>query len=220
MAVITFSPLVVAASGKVKDTVFARWKGRPYIRARVTPANPKSSAQVKQRAISTAGVTQWQNTHADFVVGWNLYASPYSISGFNACHKRNCSTASPHGNGTHSRMELAAAIFPALMQPTPGAQQLTTVAFGAGGSGEIWMTWAAGTWLAADSVYLAAWDEDGITYYPAPQVAIVKAPGNALTITVAGLTVGHVYTLAAIVHDDSEDTWGANIGAKAEAPGA
>ncbi len=216
MAIITFSPLVVAASGKVKDTVFSRWKGRPYIRARVTPANPKSTGQVKQRAISTAGVTLWQNTHADLVAAWNTYASPYSISGYNASSKRNISTAAPGGDDSNARMELAAALFPALMQPTPGGLQLTTVTYTTAVANTITVAWDAGTWTASDSVYGACWDENGITYYSAPRDQLLKVAANAAELTFTSLDPAHVYTIAIIVHDDSEDTWGANIGAKAE----
>lgn len=42
----------LSASGTLADAVtFAHWKGRPYVRERVIPANPKSGAQVGRRAM-------------------------------------------------------------------------------------------------------------------------------------------------------------------------
>ncbi len=83
MARITFGPLVIAASGKVGDTVFSRWKGRPYIRSRVTPANPKTTDQTKQRIRLTNAVFQWQQLPQDIKDRWGEYASPYAMSGYN-----------------------------------------------------------------------------------------------------------------------------------------
>jgi hypothetical protein len=84
MARITFSPLVTAASGKVKDTVFSKWKGRAYIRARVVPANPQSVDQMAVRDSMSRVVELWQSLSAATKEAWAAYASPYSLSGYNA----------------------------------------------------------------------------------------------------------------------------------------
>jgi len=89
MARITFSPLITAASGKVKDTVFSKWKGRAYIRARVTPANPRTAAQTAVRQSLARCVTMWQSFEVQLKSAWQLYAGPYSISGYNAWMKLN-----------------------------------------------------------------------------------------------------------------------------------
>ena len=89
MARISFSPLVTAASGKVKDTVFSKWKGRAYIRARVTPANPQSVDQMAVRDSMARTVSLWQSTNSATKLAWGSYASPYSISGYNAFVKAN-----------------------------------------------------------------------------------------------------------------------------------
>lgn len=215
MAIITFSPLIVAASGKVQDTVFSRWKGRPYIRSRVTPANPKSAAQVKQRAISTAGVANWQTLHADLIAAWNAYASPYSISGYNAWQARNTSTALPGGDESNARMELAAALLPALMQPTPGAKELDITSIVGTADTTITVTWTIGDWLAADSVYIALWDEAAITYYGVQPIIISKTAANVGSKACAGLINLHDYTVAVIAHHAAEDHWTINDGDKA-----
>ncbi|GAJ20648.1 unnamed protein product, partial [marine sediment metagenome] len=38
MARVLFTPMIAGLSGKVSDAVFARWKGRYYVRTRVIPA--------------------------------------------------------------------------------------------------------------------------------------------------------------------------------------
>ena len=214
MARITFSPLIVEASGKVKDTVFARWKGRPYIRARVTPANPKSADQTKQRNIMTAAVAFWQSMHADLVAAFNTYGTAYRLSGYNVSTRRNAATAAPNGDGTYARMESAGTYFPALMQPTPGSIDLTTVAAvtGAGASGTIDVSWAAGAWQATDYVYVVALNAQGTYLIGTPETAISKTAANAAAVTSAGLTATEAYNVGVIVHDVTNDTWGTNQG--------
>lgn len=92
MAKVTFSPLIVAASGSVKDTVFSKWKGKNYIRARVIPANPNTAAQQAVRESLARCVTLWQSFEAQIEAAWNLYAGPYGYSGYNAFVKANRAT--------------------------------------------------------------------------------------------------------------------------------
>ena len=70
-----------------KDMVAASWKGHDYIREYVTPANPKSEQQTKQRAIFNQAVQSWKrlsprqkefyNRVADGVSGFNVYVGRY-----------------------------------------------------------------------------------------------------------------------------------------------
>lgn len=133
MARITFSPLVTAASGKVKDTVFSRWKGRAYIRARVTPANPQTAAQTAVRNSLARCVDLWQSFQTQVKAAWNLYASPYSMSGYNKFMSAN-------------RADEQAA---SLLQDTPVNTDVnpadTFSAASGAASGEIDLTWTGGT---------------------------------------------------------------------------
>lgn len=83
MARITFSPIMVEASGKVGDAVFSRWKGIPYIRSRVTPANPQTEDQMAQRNALKHTLTLWQSIKTWAKAVWNLSASGYAMSGYN-----------------------------------------------------------------------------------------------------------------------------------------
>ena len=68
-----------------QNVVFSSWKGRPYIRSWVKPANPRTPAQKAVRAVLTELVKRYQGLMADADVkaAWNQAALPYVISGFN-----------------------------------------------------------------------------------------------------------------------------------------
>lgn len=83
MARITYSPLVVDARGSVADCVFSKWKGRSYIRSRVTPANPKTAAQTLVRESLKRTVALYQSLQVDPKNAWDLHAGAQAISGYN-----------------------------------------------------------------------------------------------------------------------------------------
>lgn len=89
MAVLTFSPLITGISGKAGHAVFATWKGRPYVRQLVTPANPKSALQTAQRNAMAECVAMWHLMLAALKVGYANGAAEGSISGYNDWCKRN-----------------------------------------------------------------------------------------------------------------------------------
>lgn len=68
-----------------QNVVFSSWKGRPYMRSWVKPANPKTPKQMARRGIMTELVKRYQTLMADADVKaeWNVEALPYVISGFN-----------------------------------------------------------------------------------------------------------------------------------------
>ncbi len=198
MAIITFSPLIVAASGKVGDTVFSRWKGRPYIRSRVTPANPNTAAQQIQRNKLKYTVLQWQSLPTDIKARWNEYASPYSKSGFNFWCDFNIPSqvhaddlelkATPPNKDVNGPTDFAA---------VPGA-----------GSGEINCTWTTGKEGAGIYIEAYAWKEGTVFYQTAPVQSsheTVLASVHAVTLT--GLTPAAVYQVVVCIVDTnlSED---------------
>lgn len=83
MARVTFSPLFVEMSGKLGDAVMSRWKGIPYVRSRVTPANPQSGDQCNQRYCLKASLLLWQSIKALAKAPWDLAVTGYAISGYN-----------------------------------------------------------------------------------------------------------------------------------------
>ena len=83
--------LSLSASGTIGDAItFSTWKGRPYVRTRVIPANPRSGLQVGMRA----GITfypYWWNTSLDATKRalWNAAVGSEAISGYNLGTRAN-----------------------------------------------------------------------------------------------------------------------------------
>lgn len=73
------------ASGTLAGTVvFSKWKGRNYVRERVTPANPKSGGQVGMRAMLKFLSQNWAALSAANKATWEDRADAGSYSPFNA----------------------------------------------------------------------------------------------------------------------------------------
>jgi len=80
------SPLFSDIRNAIGDNVvFSTWKGRPFFRSYVIPANPNTLKQQAQRANSTDLVKRFQSIMADpdVLAAWNESALPYLISGYN-----------------------------------------------------------------------------------------------------------------------------------------
>ena len=78
--------LSLDARGTLADTMTASfWRGINYIRARVVPHNPKSTAQTAIRGVLTDGVSKWRFGLVGGVDKnwWNTYAKGLGESGFN-----------------------------------------------------------------------------------------------------------------------------------------
>jgi len=86
---ITPSPLVGRMSGKTAGLVAATWKGRQYVRALVTPANPQSAAQTLVRTSLARCVTLWRSLETEIKAWLNTYATDYRMSGFNTFVQKN-----------------------------------------------------------------------------------------------------------------------------------
>jgi len=82
----TYSPLMsLDASGTVGDAItFSKWKGRSYVRTRVTPANPQTPAQWGMRSIMKALAQAWAGLSSSDQASWEELAKNESISPFNA----------------------------------------------------------------------------------------------------------------------------------------
>ncbi len=73
------------ASGTIGDAVvFAKWKGRNYVRRHAIPANPKSVGQVSVRAMMRFLSQQWAAFTANQKADWETRAAATNISEFNA----------------------------------------------------------------------------------------------------------------------------------------
>lgn len=87
----TTAPLLsLAASGTIGDAItFAQWKGRPYARVRVDPANPRSAAQVTMRAMMGFISQGWAAIPAWGQDNWTAPAAAENIPPFNFYIKEN-----------------------------------------------------------------------------------------------------------------------------------
>jgi len=175
MAVITFGPMIIAASGKVGDTVFSKWKGRPYIRSRVTPANPKTALQIKQRTRLASAVFQWQQLPQDIKDRWGEYASPYAMSGYN----KWCDVNIPHMWHADDGSPLITPANKDLAGPTDFA------AITGSSTKEIDCTWTEG--YEAAGVYIEIYVmEEGTNYY---DLAIQQLEHEATLASVHAATI-------------------------------
>ena len=75
----------LAASGTLADAItFSTWKGRPYVRERVIPSNPKSGAQLGRRAMFAFLTQSWSAIDAAPQATWQDLADQLVASRFNA----------------------------------------------------------------------------------------------------------------------------------------
>jgi hypothetical protein len=78
------------ASGTIGNiATFSKWKGRPYVRQRVIPSNPKSALQVSSRAIMKFLAQEWAGIGSTPKGTWDELAAAAQISAFNAYVQKN-----------------------------------------------------------------------------------------------------------------------------------
>lgn len=89
MAKITGPLMSLGASGSLAKTLVAsKWKGRPYMRQHVVPANPQSAAQSTTRNTFANASEMWKLGGPLLVAPWNRFASGQVLSGRNAFQGR------------------------------------------------------------------------------------------------------------------------------------
>lgn len=85
--------LSLDARGTLANTMTGSfWRGINYIRERIVPHNPKSTAQTAVRGVLTDGVSKWRfglisRVHKNW---WNTYAKGLGESGFNRFMRVYC----------------------------------------------------------------------------------------------------------------------------------
>jgi hypothetical protein len=68
---IKFGAIVVAGSGKIGGHVASKNRGGAYLRTKVTPTNPNTSAQAGARALLSSLSTAWSGLTESQRLGWN-----------------------------------------------------------------------------------------------------------------------------------------------------
>jgi hypothetical protein len=77
--------LSLEASGQLGGAlVFSKWKGRPYVRSLVKPANPKSGGQVGMREMFKFLAQKWDGLSGADQATWEDRADQLIVSTFNA----------------------------------------------------------------------------------------------------------------------------------------
>lgn len=85
MVKVSAPALSMDASGKLGNSmVFSKWKGRNYVRALVTPANPKSAPQTSVRGMFKFLSQIWDGLTAANKATWDDDAAQKVVSPFNA----------------------------------------------------------------------------------------------------------------------------------------
>lgn len=78
------------ASGTIGGILtFSKWKGRPYVRTRVIPANPKSDAQQAVRACMKFLAQNWAGLATPNKLSWDAMADANKYSPFNGFSSLN-----------------------------------------------------------------------------------------------------------------------------------
>lgn len=85
MAKITGPFMALGASGTIAKTLTAsKWKGQPYLRQRVIPANPQSASQQAVRGAFAMASELWKNADALLIAPWDRFAQGQVKTGRNA----------------------------------------------------------------------------------------------------------------------------------------
>ena len=90
--------LSIGGAGQIgKSQVYASWKGRPYARRYVIPANPQSTEQSKTRTVFSLLNDMWRLAPADFQSPWTAFASGKVLTNRNAFLSKNVHILRPKG---------------------------------------------------------------------------------------------------------------------------
>jgi hypothetical protein len=128
MAKPTAPLLSFSAAGQIAKTqVYARWRGRPYVRRYVVPFNPQTTAQTQVRSVFSFLQAVYKLNQAIATAPWDAYASGKPLIGRNAFVKFNL--ANLQTPTTLALMEFSPGALgglpPASITVTPAAGQLT-----------------------------------------------------------------------------------------------
>lgn len=187
--IVTFSALVSEASGSVGPVVFSRWKGIPYVRSRITPANPKSTDQVTVREAFATTVDWWHDIEEQLQDFIKTLVTGRPLSGFNRFVGANC-------DALHDEDPP-----PFVPQETTTPEITTFAAVTGTGLGELDLTWDQANASETAKMYFLRGLHDADFGYPLRLLLAEKdttlASAEALTIDVGspGQDVG-VFAIA------------------------
>jgi len=198
MAKVNAPLLSFSASGTIAGTqTYSRWKGRPYVRQRVTPANPNTAGQQLTRNTFTWINNVWKNAPALLTGVWDLYATGQVLTGRNAFVGQNT-------RALRSQVDLAdmiispgakGGIIPASMVATGGALQIVV---------DLVAPALPVGWTITQAIAVAIKDQD-----PQTETLYTMASGFDATstyqITLTGLTAATDYLVGAFFEYEKPD---------------
>ena len=172
------------ASGTIgKIATFSKWKGRPYVRQRVVPANPKSALQVATRAMLRFLSQAWATVGATPQASWDDLAAASQISPFNAYVGRNQSR--------FREVQAPAQTYPAA---ETGTQPVATLDSAVGGPSYIDVTFTITTLNAVWGVMIFRSPTGTFTPSRANCIAVLPVDGTGtLVYTDSNLDAGTYY---------------------------
>lgn len=128
MAKLVGPALSFGASGSVADTVtFSKWRGRPYVRQKVTPGNPNTAEQQLTRNAFSFLQAVFKIAPPLAVAPWTAYAQGKVMTDRNAFVKFNLPVLRDQANMNNWVASPGAlgGLPPASATPTPGAGTLS-----------------------------------------------------------------------------------------------
>lgn len=184
------------ASGTVANAVtFAKWKGRPYARVRVVPANPKTPKQVGIRAVVKFLGQQWASLDDTAKSSWQELATQTNVSPFNAFVGKNAYDwrSQLYPTKTHPAARASTAPSTPTITITAGTRQ-ASIAIAAGSTKPTW----------GYSIHRS--QQTGLTANWTNCVALVQADANgAASYIDTPLQSGTYYYVAKPFNADGKD---------------
>jgi hypothetical protein len=172
------------ASGTIGGVLtFSKWKGRPYVRTRTIPANPKTAAQLGVRSAMKFLAQAWASIGASPQLSWDAAADANKVSPFNAFTSANMAHwrdgMCPGKTNTLLRTTAAAAVT-ATTAGDLGRYAFSSVTLGAGVG-----QWGLIVYMSAVTGFTPAWNN--------ARLLVPAAPGGDTDISIGPLASGTYY---------------------------
>jgi len=183
MAKLTAPLLSFGARGTIAQTMtFASWKGRPYARQRVVPANPQSAGQTTTRSLFSNSFSFYRQGGSLFRAPWLQFVQGRPLTDWNAFQGR-------FTKELRGQLDLSSMTF---SPGSAGGIAASSVAAAQGvGAGEIDVTIVAPTpptgWSVDALIAVAVQDGDPINP-PSFESFEAEAPSGVVTVTVEPTT--------------------------------
>jgi len=200
MARVVFSALISAASGKIGDIVMSKWKGIPYVRRRVIPANPQSGDQCLQRFCLKTALTLWQSVKSWAKAPWTVSVSGYALSGYNSFMDIVMTKLKPMltAGGVGEDPTWTSPAVTALSPYNANYAELIDVQAGTPGDTTMTITWTARAGADADNKVLPCNRLDDDTFWDS-DTAVLE---SAATVTITGLVNDSQHEFGLVPYDE------------------